>query len=428
MLIIISEIVIAEFAPDYLIYEEDYDEVINMNKDCSYLNSSTGSFTYQKSVCEDKSFCVIEYNLPICENEELIQTIKNKSCTPCSYGCYDHGCYDSEIECENLTNCRMEANEVFQVDDYIVFGVTRMNIGQWYNFNINNHIQSIMPNIGEKQRLFESAEIGYTYYITLTKKGTDYIIFNLEKEEISTEGYKCVETDNGKDYYTYGESTMGGTLSDVCSDSTTLNEYYCTRHGISIKTYECPNGCSNGACIAENNNGNQKTQTTTNQGIGQTIRQRVKAGIYTNEAGEQIRVRELAQNRLQLIANGNQINCNNCNITQETINNRTKLKLKLSNGRDTEIKIMPNVAAQKAIQRLRLKNCNEANNCTIELKEVGQGNKTRATYEARVHKMFRLFGLFKARREILTQIDAETGETILTKRPWWSFLATEKEE
>lgn len=167
---------------------------------------------------------------------------------------------------------------------------------------------------------------------------------------------------------------------------------------------------------------------TKRTGLGQMIRRKVKAGVYTSESGEQIKIRELAQNRLQLIANGSQINCNNCNITQETIRNRTKLKARLSNGRNAEIKIMPKVASQKALQRLKLKVCSEENNCTIELKEVGRGNKIRFAYETRAKKAFRLFRLFKIKRKILTQIDAETGEEIATRRPWWSFLATEREE
>lgn len=109
--------------------------------------------------------------------------------------------------------------------------------------------------------------------------------------------------------------------------------------------------------------------------------------------------------------------------------NASELKVKLNNGRNALIKIMPAVASERALERLRLKNCNETiNNCTIELKEVGEGNKSRAVYEAKVRKTFRVFGIFKANREVVTQIDAETGEEVLTRRPWWSWMASEKEE
>ena len=79
-------------------------------------------------------------------------------------------------------------------------------------------------------------------------------------------------------------------------------------------------------------------------------------------------------------------------------------------------------------QRLKLKNCNESRNCTIELKEVGQGNQTRAAYEVKAQKTFKLFGFIKNREQVQTQIDAETGEEIKTQRPWWAWLASESEE
>jgi len=104
--------------------------------------------------------------------------------------------------------------------------------------------------------------------------------------------------------------------------------------------------------------------------------------------------------------------------------NRTKLKVKLSNGQNFEIKVMPDVASEKALARLRLKKCSEENNCTIELKEVGQG----AGYELQAERHFRILGMFKARGQVKAQVNAETGEIIQVKKPWWTFLATEPEE
>lgn len=113
------------------------------------------------------------------------------------------------------------------------------------------------------------------------------------------------------------------------------------------------------------------------------------------------------------------------NLSEDAING---LQTQLSNGRNAQIKVMPETASETALARLRLKNCNESNNCTIELKEVGQGNQTRAAYEVRAEKEFRVLGLFRNRAEISSEIDAETGEEIQTRRPWWSFLATESTE
>ena len=108
--------------------------------------------------------------------------------------------------------------------------------------------------------------------------------------------------------------------------------------------------------------------------------------------------------------------------------NASELKIKLSNGRNAQIKIMPDTASEKALQKLRLKNCNETRNCTIELKEVGEGNKTRVVYEARTRKTFKIWGFIKNHEEVLTQIDAETGEEIKVRRPWWAWMASESDE
>jgi hypothetical protein len=115
-------------------------------------------------------------------------------------------------------------------------------------------------------------------------------------------------------------------------------------------------------------------------------------------------------------------------LEEEIENNKSKIRAKLSNGRRALIKIMPNTASEKALARLRLKVCSEDNNCTIELKEVGKGNETRATYEIQRQRHFRILGLFRKKALAKAQIDAETGEIISIKKPWWAFLAYEPEE
>ena len=115
-------------------------------------------------------------------------------------------------------------------------------------------------------------------------------------------------------------------------------------------------------------------------------------------------------------------------MTQEQILAKTKLKVKLSNGINSEVKIMPDTASEKALERLKIKVCSEENNCTIELKEVGQGEQVRAAYEVQVQKQAKFLGLFKTKMQVQAQIDAENGEVIRIKKPWWAFLASESEE
>ena|SRR3989344_415240 len=50
------------------------------------------------------------------------------------------------------------------------------------------------------------------------------------------------------------------------------------------------------------------------------------------------------------------------------------LRARLSNGRIAEIKIMPSRASAIAIARLNMNACSEENNCTIVLKETGNGS------------------------------------------------------
>lgn len=114
--------------------------------------------------------------------------------------------------------------------------------------------------------------------------------------------------------------------------------------------------------------------------------------------------------------------CNGCELSQ---GEDGKLQAKMSNGVNAEIKIMPDQANEKALERLQLKSCDD---CIIELKEVGKGNETKMAYEIKTEKEARMFGIFKTRMNVEAQIDAETGEVIKSRKPWWAFLASEPAE
>ena len=113
--------------------------------------------------------------------------------------------------------------------------------------------------------------------------------------------------------------------------------------------------------------------------------------------------------------------------------NETSLKVHVFDSRfhfleNAEVKIMPNTASERALERLRLKNCVEEAGCTIELKEVGKGDKVKPAYEIKTQRQSKVLGLFKAKMDVEAQVDAETGELIKTKKPWWAFLASEPAE
>ena len=159
------------------------------------------------------------------------------------------------------------------------------------------------------------------------------------------------------------------------------------------------------------------------------IRDMIKNGEEFEVRGfdRDIKVKQLTDEQKEIIAE--KINAKtNLELTAEDIDNKTILRTMLSNGRNAEIKVMPDSASQRALERLRLRVCNESNNCRIELKETGSGNKTRLTYELQLERHSRILGIFKAKMNVKSRINAENGEVIGVAKPWWAFLASEPAE
>lgn len=154
--------------------------------------------------------------------------------------------------------------------------------------------------------------------------------------------------------------------------------------------------------------------------------ERVKRGKgILNIDGKKVAVRELSNETKELIAG--KINAKTgLNLTAEDINETTMLRAYLSNGRNAYIKVMPDRASENALSKLKAK-CAERN-CTVELKEVVIGNETKLAYTIESDKDSRVFLIFKKRMIVRAEVDAETGEVINARKPWWAFLASEKDE
>ena len=159
--------------------------------------------------------------------------------------------------------------------------------------------------------------------------------------------------------------------------------------------------------------------------VAGNIKERLQTGQELSISERGLILRKINNDIMELQSTGARVQTR---LELNNDGNTSELRVRLSNGRNAEVKIMPEAASEVALARLRLKNCNETRNCTIELKEVGQGNQTRLVYEARAEKTFRILGLFRNREEVRTQIDAETGEEVQTRRPWWSWMAFEANE
>jgi len=163
--------------------------------------------------------------------------------------------------------------------------------------------------------------------------------------------------------------------------------------------------------------------STQNQGEETQLQNQiqVQTGNYMNQAGQQMQIQAGEGNEVKL-QSGNVEAKTAMTMTQEQVQNRTKLQVKLSNGLNSEIKVMPNTASETALAKLGAKCEGE---CTIELKEVGTGNQVKAAYEIKTQKQSKVLGLFQAKMQVQAQVDAENGEVIQSKKPWWAFLENE---
>lgn len=184
--------------------------------------------------------------------------------------------------------------------------------------------------------------------------------------------------------------------------------------------------------IATQNKGENtqiQTQTQTNNSeAGEQIKKQtqsqVQSGSLTMQGGKQLDVKTQSNNQVQL-KSGNSEAQTSMKMTQEQTTTGTKLQVQLSNGKNAEVKIMPDTASEKALEQLRLKTCTSESGCSIELKEVGSGNQTRAAYEIKTQANAKFLGLFKTKVNVQAQVDAETGDVIKTSKPWWVKITPE---
>ncbi len=67
---------------------------------------------------------------------------------------------------------------------------------------------------------------------------------------VQVQNQTCTDSDGGKNYYVKGTATAGSqSLSDHCNDKYSLTEKFCSGNEIKWETYNCPHGCSEGACM-----------------------------------------------------------------------------------------------------------------------------------------------------------------------------------
>jgi hypothetical protein len=162
-----------------------------------------------------------------------------------------------------------------------------------------------------------------------------------------------------------------------------------------------------------------QTENKSSQGIGQDLSQMIrerkgelKAGNYTGALGQALQVREMVRGLKELRVNNISVETE-LNITQETgDDNTTRLKVKLRKGMEKEIKVLPDSAMQISMEKVKLSECNEENNCTMKLIELVDGQDVKVVYKFNAMKEKKFLWIFKYKSKVKTNVDAETSEII----------------
>ncbi|MGV8163090.1 MAG: hypothetical protein ACP5N2_07195 [Candidatus Nanoarchaeia archaeon] len=174
----------------------------------------------------------------------------------------------------------------------------------------------------------------------------------------------------------------------------------------------------------ENSEINAQVQTnnpeTGNMDQIQTQDQEGYSSVVSNN-GESIQIK--SENGFGLKSNGVEAK-SQLQLRTQASEDGENVKVMLSNGKEADVKIMPNTASETAIQKLGLNNCVVEEGCTIELKEVGKGEEMEPVYEVETETEGKFLGLFKTRAKVKAQVSAETGEIVRIKKPFLTSVKT----
>ena len=100
----------------------------------------------------------------------------------------------------------------------------------------------------------------------------------------------------------------------------------------------------------------------------------------------------------------------------------TESNVKLSNGREVELKVKIDKVHDVMAARIEINYCNETNECDIRLREITVNNETKLVYQMKAKKDMYLFGILKIKMDIIAETNAETEGEIIIIKPWWAFL------
>lgn len=108
----------------------------------------------------------------------------------------------------------------------------------------------------------------------------------------------------------------------------------------------------------------------------------------------------------------------------ESADGRIVVKVKTKDGKEKEIKVLPDRASEIAKARLKAK----FGNNSLEIREIVHNNLPRVVYHLEGNSSGKFLGIFKTNMNVNTEVDAETGEVVVVNRPWWSFMVKQDAE
>lgn len=97
-------------------------------------------------------------------------------------------------------------------------------------------------------------------------------------------------------------------------------------------------------------------------------------------------------------------------------------RFKMRNGEDFEINVDPSEVMDRAMSRVKLRMCDESNDCSMNLREFIRDKISRVAYSVNAQQPGKLFGFIKTNMNVQVDVDAGNGDVINVKTPWWSFM------
>lgn len=229
-------------ASDYIMYKEIEEPIISYRGDSCLdyeKDQEVLGFSKEAKGCIDEKYCVVEYGDPYCETDgEWRQDIISENCEDCQFGCYNNGCLNSKVSCDNFDDCRIEEGEVMEIEDMQV-AVLRFSEEPYMFLDGSKMNTNSMDNW---HKLNSGRKLKDDYFIHILRSGSDYVEFSLKKEE-----NECAEDSDceSKEIINCGD----GFLQTVIKDGLCNNKQKCESKTVDIIEEICEYKCENKTCI-----------------------------------------------------------------------------------------------------------------------------------------------------------------------------------